>query len=272
MSLQPAEQTADMPRLAALARQVTTGTVVPRCFEVWWKNLFRFAAVSLVAFIPLFAAGILMALFAARQARATPAGAPPFDMKVVAWFYLLVLPALALLMALQFGALSHGVVQHLAGRTVRVGGMLSAALRRLVPLTAIAVLGYLAFVVGFVLLVVPGVIVALGLGLAAPASVTERIGPFAAFGRSWRLTRGHRLTFLASGVVVMLVSIAVNSVSQFLLPAVSSGPMLVVMQVVWTIPSLLVAALPATLPAVLYHDLRVLKEGVATEDLLRVFE
>ena len=54
--------------------------------------------------------------------------------------------------------------------------------------------------IGFVLLVVPGLILACMFFVAVPVAVVERPGVFEALARSGRLTRGHRVPIL--GVLV----------------------------------------------------------------------
>ena len=67
--------------------------------------------------------------------------------------------------------------------------------------------------VGFalILLVIPGVILALGWCAAAPAVVVSNQGPFESLGESWTLTAGHRISlfvaFLATGAVALVVSL-----------------------------------------------------------------
>lgn len=67
---------------------------------------------------------------------------------------------------------------------------------------------------GLVLLIIPGIIVALGLSLAAPAVVIAKRGPIEALGDSWGLTDSRRMdlfvAMLGTGVVGAVVVIAAN--------------------------------------------------------------
>lgn len=69
--------------------------------------------------------------------------------------------------------------------------------------------------VGLVLLIIPGIVLALGWCMAGSAVVVGKMGPFEAMGESWGLTGGHRanlfLAFLATGAVALVVSMAVGA-------------------------------------------------------------
>ncbi|RYB07568.1 hypothetical protein [Lichenibacterium ramalinae] len=69
---------------------------------------------------------------------------------------------------------------------------LLAALQLYPPLLGIALLGALGIGLASLLLVVPGIMLVCAWIVAAPAYMAERPGMFAAFGRSRRITAGHR--------------------------------------------------------------------------------
>lgn len=68
---------------------------------------------------------------------------------------------------------------------------------------------------GLILLLIPGILLALGWCMAGASVVVAQKGPFEAMGESWGLTTGHRgnlfLAFLATGVVAFVVSLAVGA-------------------------------------------------------------
>lgn len=85
------------------------------------------------------------------------------------------------------------------------------------PLAAVSILFGIAVGIGFVLLVIPGLILMVIWSVVAPVTVLERPGVFAAFGRSRELVRGHgwavfgvlALVFLS----VVVISVAASLVS-----------------------------------------------------------
>ncbi|MDR3511184.1 MAG: hypothetical protein P4L73_06100 [Caulobacteraceae bacterium] len=89
------------------------------------------------------------------------------------------------------GACATAVAQ-LDGQRIAFGQALSTGLRHWLRLVAVGLLIGLGVCLGIVLLVVPGVILAVAWFVAVPASVIERLAPRAALGRSRALTRGRR--------------------------------------------------------------------------------
>ena len=77
---------------------------------------------------------------------------------------------------------------------------------------------------GLLLLVVPGIILAVRYALAVPAAVLEDRGPAAALARSMQLTRGHGWRIFA--IYVLLGAIVIGAALAWLLPAsVGIAPM-----------------------------------------------
>ncbi len=133
-----------------------------------------------------------------------------------------------------------------------VGDLLSSVSPVFWPLVAVSILFGIGVGIGFVLLIIPGLILMVIWSVVAPVTVLERPGVFAAFGRSRELVRGNGwnvfgvivLVFLA----VVVVSIAAGLASA---PLGSVGRALVQ----WAVNAALapVAALSAS---VLYFALR----------------
>lgn len=114
--------------------------------------------------------------------------------------------SLALLLRLVVQALFDGFViatafADMRGEPPNVPAALRAALRALVPLILLELLGILAITLGFLLLVVPGLMLSCAWVVARPAYMAEEPGLFGAFGRSRRLTAGHRWTLFGLGVL-----------------------------------------------------------------------
>jgi uncharacterized membrane protein len=63
-------------------------------------------------------------------------------------------------------------------------------------------------VIGFMLLIVPGAILALGLSMTLPLIVDRGIGPIEALSASWKLTDGHKGNLFVFGLLVFGLSIA----------------------------------------------------------------
>jgi hypothetical protein len=77
-------------------------------------------------------------------------------------------------------------------------------------LAAVSILFGIALAIGFVLLIIPGLILMVIWSVVAPVTVLERPGVFAAFGRSRELVRGNGWNVFA---VILLVFLAVAVIS-----------------------------------------------------------
>lgn len=66
----------------------------------------------------------------------------------------------------------------------------------------------LCFILGFVLLIVPGLILAARWSLAGPLLIGDQKGAIEAMKESWGLTRGHTGTLILAILVVALIAIA----------------------------------------------------------------
>jgi Uncharacterised protein family (UPF0259) len=133
---------------------------------------------------------------------------------------------LAIPLSLAGHALYTGVVVKLVQdvrdgrRDSTVGDLFSAAAPAIGSLIVFTILYTLGVAIGFILLVVPGLILLTIWSLGPPAIVVERIGPIEAFGRSRRLVKGNGwsvflvlfLTFLiaaAVGIAVGAIGLAI---------------------------------------------------------------
>jgi hypothetical protein len=184
-------------------------------------------------------------------------------------------------------AIVHATVSDLNGRRVVIGDSLKVGLRNCLPLIGLAILLGLGVMIGFMLLLVPGLILLVMWAVAVPAKVVEKIGVMQAFSRSGDLTRGRRWPifglFLIYAVAAWLLStIILAAFAPFALakglPSSSTAVedfmhsinliQLVASPIVATITTLI----STTGAAVLYSELRGSREGVGPEALASVFD
>jgi len=120
------------------------------------------------------------------------------------------------LLSMLFYFINMSVVTELAiTRAVHQPFVLGTALKRslinIVPLFLVMLLCGLSMMLGFLLLIIPGIIIAIALCVAIPAYVAEsRTGIIGALKRSWALTENHRwailLIFILVGILGSLFS------------------------------------------------------------------
>jgi hypothetical protein len=160
------------------------------------------------------------------------------------------------------------------GRTMTTGEALSRAQPFVGRLVVSHILYGLLVFIGFLLLIVPGLIVLVGLVLTAPALVIESIPEATlALGRSWRLTKGSRWKLVGvfiplvilfmlpmMGAFVLVGIVAAMTGGSGAWAAVAGAAIVGLVQLVFT--PLVNCAL-----TVAYYDQRVRKEGFDLEVL-----
>lgn len=251
------------------------GRAIARTFSAWRRHVVLFSLLTLVADLPIF---LLSWLGGMPIPGVTAPSAAAFDPAVAAappnlpqGFWLAYL-ATMLLFLVEAGAITHGVINYLAGKRVSLGAMIATGVRRLLPLLAVGLLCYLMVALGFVLLVVPGLFLGCALAVAIPAVVVERPGVFGAIKRSFALTKGKRFAVFVVFLVVIMVTMGVTLVGSFLLPQLTASFSPMLGTLLGLVVNIVFGTLVWVAPGVVYHDLRVAKDGVSTAQLVAVFE
>jgi hypothetical protein len=129
-----------------------------------------------------------------------------------------------------------------------------------VPLLLVSILAGLGIGIGFVLLVVPGLILLTIWSVVAPVTVIERPGVIAAFGRSRELVRGHGWEVFGVIVLVFVIVVIANIIGAIVGSAFGDVGGAIVN---WIVTSL-TTPLAAVVAAVLFFRLRALKDEPTT--------
>jgi len=173
------------------------------------------------------------------------------------------------------GALTRAAVLASEGKSASFGESLSAGFRVDLPLIGLALVEGICVMLGMVLLIVPGVILALMWSVAVPALVVEDGGIGAALSRSAELTKGARWKilglYIVSAVALALLGMLLRFVglNQYTL-ATASG-LGVATLLGSAITNTINYTVFGTLWASLYVELRQWKEGGSSEQLAEVF-
>ncbi len=149
-----------------------------------------------------------------------------FVLFAVQFVVLLLIPGATIAVAILFWALSvlyQGMVVELVNdvedgrRDHSVIELLRSVEPVLLALLGVSILFGVGVGIGFVLLIIPGLILLVMWSVVAPVTVLERPGVFAAFGRSRELVRGNGWAVFGViaivGVAVIVVSLAVGIAS-----------------------------------------------------------
>jgi MFS family permease len=168
------------------------------------------------------------------------------------------LSLIASVVTLVAGAFYQGMVAELVRdvqdgrRDASVGELLRSVSPVIGPLIAVSLLYGIGVAIGFVLLIVPGLLALTFWAVAAPVTVLERPGVFAAFRRSRELVRGYGMAVFGTIVLVILIVITIGIVVGVVSSSVGRGAEAVVY---WAL-SVVAAPITALVAAVLYFALR----------------
>ena len=138
-------------------------------------------------------------------------------------------------------------------RDHRVGTLVASVRPVVLTLVVTGIVAGIGILIGFILLVVPGLFLLTIWSLAAPVVVVERKGVTDALGRSRDLVRGHGWQVFAVIIVLLLLNVVLGGVVQALLTAVNDD--VLGYSVANLVTSVLIGPLSALAAAVLYFEL-----------------
>jgi hypothetical protein len=168
------------------------------------------------------------------------------------------------------GALTFGVVQRLRGIPTDLGQVLSVGVKSFLRVLVVGIVYGVLVAIGFVFLVVPGLMLLTIFFVALPAAVLENKGLGGAMQRSSELTRGNRWPILGALLLFGVVMWTVMMVFWFTLAQGADIERLPAwIEVVYTV---VLAPFGATMPAVCYYMLRMGKENVDAKQIAAVFD
>jgi hypothetical protein len=246
-----------VPSSTAPAGTFRVGGVFSRTFSLFPRTIAKFIVVSAIASFP----SIVFAFYA-EGATTTP------SFRVIITALIAIILAI-LLNALSQAAILYGAFQEMRGRPVSLMDSLAKGLARFLPVIGMSICLGLGIMIGFILLIVPGVILWIMWSVAMPACVVERLGPFNSMSRSRELTKGHRWAIFGIFLLVTIAGGIVQKGLEMLLTAIAGATAAIVVLWVW---QALFVLFEAILVIVIYHDLRVAKEGVDVEQIASVFD
>jgi Uncharacterised protein family (UPF0259) len=169
----------------------------------------------------------------------------------------LALVAVGVLVSIVAGVLYAGYVVKLVQdvrdgrRDFSVGELFSAAAPYIGTLFLNGLLAGIAITIGFVLIIVPGLILITIWSVIAPSIVVENRGVIEAFGRSRELVSGNGWNVFGAIVLAFLIVIAVSIVAGLIGSALGDAGRVVLQ----TIANVLTAPIAALVASILFFDL-----------------
>lgn len=247
--------------------QFRIGRILGESFTLLLRNFVPFMIISLVIAIPSFVIQYWQ-MEAMREAIATGVMPSTGMQSVIGGLVGL------LTWALTQSALTYGTLQDLRGQRASMGNCIARGLSAAPRVAIAAILWAIMVSIGTVLLVVPGIILAVMFWVYVPAIVVENSGMTECFRRSSALTKGRRWNIFGLFLVIMIVLFIVELLLVFrlrpedIMAVVTSGWMMWIASAI----SVIVTAYFAVMTSVGYYYLRAEKEGISVDDIGKVFD
>jgi len=217
-----------------VGNRVDVGGVIRRTFEIYADQALVLVTAAAVVFV-------ISAVVGALLVSASPG-----------------LAIIALVVSLVASTLFTGMVVELVAdvqdgrRDTSPGQLLQAAVPVLGQLILVGIVAGIGIVIGFILIIIPGLILLTIWSVAAPVVVLERPGGLRALGRSRELVRGEGWNVFAV-ILLMVILVAVIS---FVVEAVAASAGTGIDLLVRVVVGILTAPISALASAVLYFQLR----------------
>src|SRR5262245_50300546 len=243
----------------AVEGELSIGHIFSSAWAIFSANLPIFLAIGLIVALP----NLITVVLAPDDA--TPIGTPGAGAVGLGF--------IGALLAVVFTLVSQAVIlyvafQYLRGQPVALGDAVQKGFARLLPILGLVILFSLGVMVGFILLVIPGIMLMVAWSVAVAACVVEGTGPVASLGRSAALTKGHRWKIFGIFLLVWIVSVIVASLLGLIASQLGTVANLFA-NFFWTACW---AAYFNSVLVMVYHDLRVAKEGVDVNQIAAVFD
>ena len=265
--------------------------IIGECFSIYGRHIRQFLLISLIIHIVIGAVGFvslpsdeelqtLLQLGVTGEQNADTPQFPPFgeiaDLLLPVSVYVLITTVLQTFLG---GAITCAVAMRYATGTVDVGASYGRAFWRVLTLLVIGLLSFgliVLMVVGFALLILPGIIVLTLIiywSLATQAVVMEGYKPLSALKRSFGLVRSNWWRTFAAWALIILVTIGLSLILGLPLGALTGviAPDGVAGKAVEALVNMLAGAIIAPIPgiagALIYFNLRARSEEYDIEAL-----
>lgn len=175
------------------------------------------------------------------------------------------------------GMVVRAAVSGFNGKRVTFGEAFGVGVQYFLPLLGLAIVACVAMGFGYLLLIVPGVLLSVLWSVSSAALVMEKRGVFESLQRSRDLTRGYRWQVFGLLVIYVILSWIVGAAIGGLAVAtggsfVNGSPSLAFNLITQPLVNVLSSVVASAGVASLYYELRTAKEGVGADNLAAIFE
>ena len=260
-------------------RPMTLGEVLDRTFTLYRQNFLLFAGIAAFPYLLLLVinfVGLLMGLgfkFGATPNLQSPGMIGGFILGAFGSAFLSLL-----MIGVAQAATISAVSELYLGRQTTVHDSYSAAKGSILKVVGVIIMAFLAAMIGFLFLIIPGIYLWCRLALSVPATIVEKDSPVAAMERSMELTRGYGWHMFLLLLLVGVIQSVVGGVLQFPGTILTFTAMMAKHQpstgvmaynyIAQYLSEVLVGPIGAISASLMYYNLRVRKEGFDIQHLM----
>jgi len=244
---------------------MTTGTLLDRAFRLYTGNFSLMLGITAAAYVPFYLIMLAIQSGLGINPQSQSGGLMMIFFQVV---FLILWASTAFPIA--SGAATYAISERYLGRDVAIGDALKQGLSRFWTLSVAQIIVSIRVMIGFILLIVPGILWMLSYSLVIPAISVEGQKSGASVRRSRDLVHGHRgkvfCVLFVINVLQALFALGVNTIVEFLV-SVDSGGGEIMYSALNHLLSIFLTPLGIITTILLYYDLRIRKEGFDLEML-----
>lgn len=251
-------------------RPRTLGEILSEAFRIYRENAAKLMVIVAVVVVPLsFVSAVVVRLLGEPEKHRVKILGQPATIEYSRSFGVTIAALLigaaigVIIWAILQAAMLRGAAQATIGDPVDVEASYRWGLSRFGSVLLVAFLVGIVVGVGFLLLVIPGIIFLVFLSVSEPALIVENRRGTEALKRSWNLVRGH----FWHALIVILIAAILTGIVQGILTAIG-GDNWFVRWIFSAIAQIITAPFTALVTVLLYLDLRARKEAL-TADRLR---
>lgn len=254
-------------------RPMSLGELLDRTFTVYRNHFWLFAGIMAVPYLVILAINVLSSSLQATGPRAAGAHPPSVGavLAVGGLVFILVMVVTFAMYAAAQAATIFAVSDVYLGKSTSVRQSYRHVRGRVGRVFALIIMVGLAMMGGFVLFIVPGIIVLCRTAVAIPAAMLENISARQALNRSVSLTKGFAMKVFVVFILVLILTWVAAAIFQFpILIAVGSMTakrhtlpfgLAVLSHLSSFVSGVLVGPIAMIAYSLIYYDLRVRKEA-----------
>jgi hypothetical protein len=248
----------------------TLGEILSAAFNIYKANASQLILIVAVVVVPLSLVSAIFSgvLFAPDKVRVTnTGGVVVFDYAGRGLGAFLLVGAIGALIAILISAVLQAAILRAAaqatiGDPVDVEASYRYGWKRLWSVVLVSILVGLVVAVGFILLVIPGIIFLVFLSVSIPVLIVEGRRGTEAMGRSWNLVKGN---FWHAFAVVVVAALIVGIISSII--GAIGGDNWAVRWIFTAIAQILTVPFASLVSVLLYLDLRARSESLSADTL-----